>query len=102
MKGAVSMRTFFRLWFDRASDIAADFDPMDFLFLKIACLAFGFLLGISSKKIAKFIWPFVLGVALFSTFKVIYPRRGMIRDMLTGDYEDSFREFDIEDVPDFV
>jgi hypothetical protein len=47
-------------------------------------------------------WPFVLGVALFSTFKVIYPRRGMIRDMLTGDYEDSFREFDIEDVPDFV
>lgn len=96
------MRTFFRLWFDRASDIAADFDLTDIFFLKIASFAVGFLLGLSSKKIAKFIWPFVLGVALFSAFKVLYPRRGMIKDMLTGDYEDSFREFDIEDVPDFV
>ncbi len=97
------MFALFRKWFDRFSDIVDDFDYKDFFWCEMLVLALGVIFGISTSKAAKYIYPIVVVVAVFSAFKVFYPRHEKIRDMITGKYEDRFVEYsNSDDIPDFI
>lgn len=97
------MYTFCRKWFDRARDIAEDFEYKDYFWCYLLVLLLGVLFGISANKALKYLSPLITIFALFATFEVVYPRREKIAKMLDGTYEDRFVEFEgTEDIPDFV
>ena len=90
------MYAFCRKWFDRARDIAEDFEYKDYFWSYLLVLLLGILFGVSTNKALKYLAPII---ALF----VLYPRREKIAKMLDGTYEDRFVEFeDTEDIPDFI
>lgn len=97
------MFAFFRKWFDRAYDIAQDFDYKDFLWCEIFVLTLGILFGVSAQKALKYLTPFIAVFAVFSAFQMLYPHRKKLHDMVTGNYKDRFVEFSgTEEAPDFV
>ncbi len=97
------MFVFLRKWWDRAFDIASDFDYKDCFWCEMFVFALGVLFGFSSKKAMKFLAPLVFLLAAVSAFEIVYPRRETLRSMFSGKYEDRFVEFsDIDDVPDFI
>ena len=92
-----------RKWFDRFSDIVEDFDYRDFFWCEMLVLSLGIIFGISTSKVMKYIYPIIVVFAVFSAFKVFYPRREKLGDMITGKYEDRFVEYsDSDDIPDFI
>ena len=97
------MCTFFRKWFDRAYDIAQDFDYKDFLWCELFVLSLGVLFGVSAHKALKYLTPFIALFAAFSAFQMLYPHHQKLQDMATENYKDRFVEFsDTEEAPDFV
>lgn len=97
------MYAFFRKWFDRTLDIAEDFNYKDFFWFEMLVLSIGVIFGISTSKVLKYLAPLIFLFAAFSAFEVLYPRREKLHDMMTGNYEDRFVEFDdTDDFPDFV
>ena len=94
------MYAFCRKWFDRARDIAEDFEYKDYFWCYLLVLLLGILFGVSANKALKYLSPII---AIFAAFEVLYPRRDKIEKMLDGTYEDRFVEFeDTEDIPDFI
>ena len=92
-----------RKWFDRARDIAEDFEYKDYFWCYLLVLLLGILFGVSANKALKYLTPIIAIFAAFSAFEVIYPRREKIAKMLDGTYEDRFVEFEDADViPDFI
>lgn len=92
-----------RKWFDRARDIAEDFEYKDYFWCYLLVLLLGILFGVSANKALKYLSPIIVIFAAFSAFEVLYPRREKIGKMLDGTYEDRFVEFeDTEDIPDFI
>lgn len=92
-----------RKWYDRASDLAEDFDYRDFAWCELFVFALGVLFGISTQKALRYLSPFIALFAAFAAFEVLYPRREKIEKMAKGQYKDKFVEFDgTEDTPDFV
>ena len=92
-----------RKWFDRARDIAEDFEYKDYFWCYLLVLLIGILFGISANKALKYLSPIIAIFAAFAAFEVLYPRRDKIAEMLDGTYEDRFVEFaDTEDIPDFI
>ncbi|MBE6892833.1 MAG: hypothetical protein E7482_02325 [Ruminococcaceae bacterium] len=97
------MYAFCRKWFDRARDIAEDFEYKDYFWCYLLVLLLGVLFGISANKALKYLTPFIAIFAAFAAFEVMYPRREKIAKMLDGTYEDRFVEFEgTEDIPDFI
>ena len=92
-----------RKWFDRARDIAEDFEYKDYFWCYLLVLLLGILFGISANKALKDLAPFIAVFAAFAAFEVLYPRREKVCEMLSGTYEDRFVEFEgTEDIPDFI
>ena len=92
-----------RKWFDRARDIAEDFEYKDYFWCYLLVLLLGVLFGVSANKALKYLTPFIAVFAAFAAFEVIYPRREKFCEMLNGTYEDRFVEFEgTEDIPDFI
>lgn len=92
-----------RKWYDRANDIAEDFNYKDFLWCEAFVFTIGVLFGVSTRKALRYLTPFIALFAAFAAFQVLYPRREKLQQMATGKYEDKFVEFsDTEDVPDFI
>lgn len=97
------MYALLRKWFDRARDIAEDFEYKDYFWCYLLVLLLGVLFGVSSKKVLRYLTPFIAVAAAFAAFEVLYPRREKVSKMLDGTYEDSFVEFeDSDDIPDFI
>lgn len=97
------MKFKFRKWYDRATDIFEDFDYKDFLWFELFVFTIGILLGVSTKKVLKFMVPFIAVFAAFSAFEVLYPRRDKIQKMATGEYKDKCVEYsETDNIPDFV
>jgi hypothetical protein len=97
------MYAFCRKWFDRARDIAEDFEYKDYFWSYLLVLLIGVLFGVSTNKALKYLAPIIAIFAAFDAFEVLYPRREKIAKMLDGTYEDRFVEFeDTEDIPDFI
>ena len=65
-------------------------------------LLLGILFGVSASKALRYLAPIIAIFAAFAAFEVIYPRREKFAKMLDGTYEDSFVEFETEDMPDFI
>lgn len=92
-----------RKWFDRARDIAEDFEYKDYFWCNLLVLLIGILFGVSANKTLKYLTPFIAIFAAFAAFEVIYPRREKFAKMIDGTYEDRFVEFeDSEEFPDFI
>ena len=72
------MCTFFRKWFDRAYDIAQDFDYKDFLWCELFVLSLGVLFGVSAHKALKYLTPFIALFAAFSAFQILIIRNSRI------------------------
>lgn len=97
------MYAFLRKWFDRARDIAEDFEYKDYFWCYLLVLLLGILFGVSANKALKYLAPIIATFAVFAAFEVVYPRREKFAEMLNGTYEDRFVEFEgTEDIPDFI
>lgn len=97
------MYSVIRKWYDRASDIAEDFDYKDFLLCELFVFLVGVIFGVSTNKALKYLTPFIAIFAAIAAFEVLYPRRKKLEEMANGKYEDKFVEFsNTEDVPDFI
>ncbi len=97
------MYAFLRKWFDRAIDIAEDFEYKDYFWCYMLVLLLGILFGVSANKALKYLAPIIAIFAAFAAFEVLYPRREKISKMLDGTYEDRFVEFEgTDDIPDFI
>lgn len=97
------MYVFLRKWFDRAHDIAKDFDYKDFIWCEVFVLLLGVLFGVTTHKALKYLAPFIAVFAGFAAFQMLYPHREKLCNMANGTYRDRFVEFaDSDDFPDFV
>ena len=70
-----------RKWFDRARDIAEDFEYKDYFWCYLLVLLIGILFGISANKALKYLSPIIAIFAAFAAFEVIYPRRDKIAEI---------------------
>ena len=67
-KGELIMYALGRKWFDRARDIAEDFEYKDYFWCNLLVLLIGILFGVSANKTLKYLTPFI---AIFAAFAAL-------------------------------